>query len=153
MSIPLDGAVYAYCKRIEKRCYEHPFWAKKMFHKKRIKWDLPSMAVVCKYDSLQREAYAYEMFGNKCNPVLMDIIERFGKINQKPTDPELESRYPLGHCAEQHAADKMLNACGGNGDSSLLNLFQYSIAMRPRTKQRFAACKNCQKILPNVRLR
>lgn len=149
MENELDSRVYDYCRELVRKCQDHRNWAKRMFGK----YELPAMAAVCRFHGIIKNAYSYPMFGNKCNPILEQAIHRFGEINQRPTLPNLERAYPLGNCAEQHAADKVLNQVCREGCKIYLRNLRYSIAMRPRTKQRFAACRNCQSILPNVRLK
>lgn len=145
----LDWEVYCYCKKLVDKCNANRYWSRKMFGTR----EYPAMAVVCEGCGYIRSAYAYKMFGGRCNPLLLQQIQHFGQIGHRPQgNNNLEQKYPLGNCAEQHAADKVLNAISKRGQNVQLSALQYSIAMRPRTMQRFAACKNCQAILPNVRI-
>ena len=144
----LDDEVQRYCRELVDKCNKHRYWSSSMFGKP----EYPAMAAACEGNQCIRFTYSYKMIGWKCNPILMRQIQHFGQIGHRPQSANLEQKYPLGNCAEQHAADKFLNALFKRNQNVQLTALQYSIAMRPRTMQRFAACKNCQAILPNVRL-
>lgn len=109
-------------------------------------WDYPAMAAICHDCSCRekRASYSHRPNSNEYNTVLKKSFQAIGMIGKKPNLPG--KRYPIGNCAEQHAANFYMNQCG---EGDLKNLF-FSKAMRPRTKEVFPYCDNCKDVFPNL---
>lgn len=109
-------------------------------------WDYPAMAAIChdRGRCLKRASYSHRPQSNEFHPVLGSKLRTLGEIGKKPSIQG--KRYPLGNCAEQHAANIFMKQCGEND----LNNLYFSKAMRPRTKEVFDYCDNCKNTFPTL---
>lgn len=73
-------------------------------------------------------------------PILLKALMSLGAIGKK--SGVTKCKYPIGQCAEQHAAELVLNK---HFKSSLASL-RFSKAIRPRTKAVMGYCDNCKYI-------
>ena len=79
------------------------------------------------------------------NKQLRDALENIiGPINGESPFPGCKSR--IGHCAEQHAADKLLK---DQPRSTICDIY-FGNAYRPRTGTIIAPCDNCTSVFPNL---
>ena len=74
----------------------------------------------------------------------LKAVKDTGKIPDTFTDPATGEVRFLGTCAEDDAANKVLNALEPN--ASKLNELQFTKALRPRTGNKVKYCKTCQTI-------
>lgn len=79
------------------------------------------------------------------NKQLRDALENtIGSINGNSPFPGCRSK--IGHCAEQHAADKLLK----DQPRRMLSDIYFGNAYRPRTGAIIAPCANCTNVFPNL---
>lgn len=109
-------------------------------------WDYPAMAVICHDYGCNVKRASYSHSPKKCefHPVLRNQLQSLGPIGGHCC--RLGRRYIIGNCAEQHAANIFMNQLN---EVNLSNLY-FSKAMRPRTKQIFDYCNNCEDTFPNL---
>lgn len=142
----LNKSVKLFCKRLAKD-------VQKEFKRKRKnppKWDYPAMASVCCWSNRPETFYegvtTYVNHNSYPNRLLRNKLLRLGQIGRMN---KAVCEYPIGHCAEPHAAQKLLKnekGCNNLGD------IYFSVAMRPRTCEKFAPCYNCRKTFPTLDL-
>lgn len=116
-------------------------------YKKRVRfWDYPAMAAICHDIACmkKRASYSHRPQKDEFHPALQKALLCLGEIGEKCKRPG--NRYPIGNCAEQHAANIYMKQCE---EKDLSKLF-FSVAMRPRTKQIFEYCDNCKDVFPNL---
>lgn len=79
----------------------------------------------------------------KWNPDLKDAfqLKLGGSIGS--LSPNTGCSFPIGNCAEQHAANKVLNKLNGRGIQHSLQNLAFSKAIRPRTMIEISYCSNC----------
>ena len=138
-----DVEILHYCEHI---CNAH-IQTVRMNHKTGTWfWDYPAMAAICyNHDCLiKRASYSHRPQNGEFHQALEYRLLTLGVIGRTPQLPG--KRYPLGNCAEQHAASNYMKHLGVNN----LNDLYFSKAMRPRTKEVFNYCDNCKDIFPNI---
>lgn len=82
----------------------------------------------------------------KSTCMLDEMKKNFGRINKIEDLRTLsrESKFPLGQCAEQHAANALLSRnVEKNRISNIKTDIFFSKAIRPATGEVFPYCKNC----------
>ena len=151
MQEKLNRRVYIYCGEITNRS---PF--QKIFYnasdkskpkRKKAYWDYPAAVSVC---CLAAGRNIYEGFSQRAydnsypNSILRTQLTKLGKIGEKVGS----KGYRLGHCAEPHAARELLKKENSCKDLSDIN---FSVAMRPRTRQILLPCENCKKVFPTLK--
>ena len=104
------------------------------------------MAAIChnRDCTVKRASYSHRPNNEEYHHVLKNKLQLLDEIGKKPGIPG--TRYPIGNCAEQHAANIYMKQCGAND----LNDLYFSMAMRPRTKEVFDYCDNCKDTFPNL---
>lgn len=109
-------------------------------------WDYPATAAIChdRGRSMKKSSYSHRPKSNEFHQVLDRKLRVLGEIGKQPKIPG--KRYPIGNCAEQHAANSFMKQYGEND----LNNLYFSKAMRPRTKEVFDYCDNCKDTFPNL---
>lgn len=99
---------------------------------------LPAVMIGCEYGSTteigESEVYLLE---NDRHPLLVTKLEELGTIGKKGD----RCMIPIGNCAENDAANKVLNR-----DNNIANLNQlaFTIPLRPRTFSEIPTCENCE---------
>ncbi len=109
-------------------------------------WDFPAMAAIChdKDCTKKRAFFSNRPERGEFHHVLEQVLRNLGVIGKRP---QLDGkRYPIGNCAEQHAASIYMKQFGIND----LNELFFCKAMRPRTKEVFDYCDNCKDIFPSL---
>lgn len=142
MKNELDRSVYIYCGEIINRnILERK--EKIVNKKKQIYWDYPAMASVCCANNRRPlfKDYSKGVRENGLHLLLKTGLLKLGKIGGKNKN----CKYIIGRCAEQHAANKLLKKI-----SCKLIDINFSVAMRPRTREKFPPCYNCKQTFPNL---
>ena len=117
-------------------------------------WDYPMVASVCQSDRFNCKGKNYSRPMRSCNSLLLREIQKYGNIG----NPTIRNRpryngkpnYPLGNCAEQHAANDVLNMLDKMHSPKSLHDLYFSRARYVRDSRELDACVNCRIILPNV---
>lgn len=128
----LDDSAYVYCFKVCKRVLES-------YAKPDIK-DYPPMLVACSLKNescigIAREPIEY------VQPMKDRLENRLGDIIGKPS-PNTGLPFPIGNCAEPHAANEILERTTSSTDKDIGDIV-FSRAIRPRTKMTYQYCKNC----------
>lgn len=104
-------------------------------------YDLPAAAVTCSNGSHQVSDYSRGVKAQHVKEPLRSEMEKLGYIGEKRSDGSCSNT--LGCCAEQHAANSLQNR---KYSKTHPNRLQFSKAIRPRTMEEVAYCKNCKDI-------
>jgi hypothetical protein len=130
----LERTIIQYCSELVNK---HKKQRRYVYKDNKCIWDLPCVAVSCAYD-----ATAYSDFSKptrsdtyKKVPKLEETLLTLGKIGE-----HVNGRYPIGHCAEPHAAKK----CMKDNQKALPNNIYFSTARVVRTKEIIDYCDNCK---------
>ena len=109
-------------------------------------WDYPAMAAICHDERclVKRASFSHRADRSEFHPVLEQKMGTLGIIGKRPLMDG--NRFPIGNCAEQHAANIFMKQFDVND----LNDLYFSKAMRPRTKEVFDYCDNCKDIFPGL---
>lgn len=59
--------------------------------------------------------------------------------------------YPVGHCAEPHAAHVLLNNMDGNGKHIKINTIRFSLAFRVKNQSVVPYCGTCRLTFPQLK--
>lgn len=145
MKRPFDPEkeILDYCKHI---CNTNIQTRRNNKREKTWYWDYPAMAAICHDSGCMQKRAGFSHYPN-CTafaPILREKLEELGQIGK--TSAKIGNRYTIGNCAEQHAGNHYMKAFN---EDDLNDLF-FSSAMRPRTKQIFPYCDNCQDTFPNL---
>lgn len=102
-------------------------------------WDYPMTAAICHNDAcvVKRSSFSHYPKKEGWHLVLKTKLEEIGTIGNNL----------VGNCAEQHAANNYMNQFNENDLSELF----FSIARRPRTKEKVPYCANCKRTFPNIK--
>ena len=119
-------------------------------------WDYPTVASVCQSNSYGCKKKNFSRPMRKCNQLLLKEICKYGKLGEgasknKPHYDNAHPNYPLGNCAEQHAASDVLNELDKKHCQTSLGDLFFSQARYVRDNRATPACLNCQTILPNAK--
>lgn len=153
MQDKLNRCVYNYCGEITNRSpFQKNFYDASSLKPKRKKtyWDYPAAAsVCCLTGSKIYKGYSQRAYDSSYpNSILKTQLTKLGKIGEKARGKVGTKNYPLGQCAEPHAARELLkkeNSCKNLSD------IHFSVAMRPRTRQILLPCENCKKTFPTLK--
>lgn len=138
-----DIEILHYCEHI---CNAHIQTLRRNHNTGTWYYDYPAMAAIChnRTCTIKRSSYSHRPQSSEFHLVLERKLLSLGSMGEKPS---LEGRrYPIGNCAEQHAANIYMKQCSEND----LKRLYFSKAMRPRTKEVFNSCDNCKDIFPNL---
>lgn len=117
-------------------------------------WDFPIMASVCQSDQYGHRKKNFSRPMRSCNQLLLAEINQLGHLGKRATKnmPQYNGakNYPLGQCAEQHAANDVLNELDRHHQHKDLHDLFFSTAMQVRDNVPRNACVNCKTLLPNV---
>ena len=117
-------------------------------------WDYPTVASVCQSDRFNCTCKNHSRPMRSCNNLLLHEIQNYGNLGEPATRNRPlyngSPNYPLGNCAEQHAANDVLNALDKKNCPKSLNDLYFSRARYVRDNREVDACVNCRIILPNV---
>ena len=113
-------------------------------------WDYPATAITS-YDSngnYVKSNYSRNVFQTSYNSIL---TKRLNSINPPRTIGDSNGGTIIGHCAEPHAANQVMNAYSKakHKDLPLEDVF-FSLARRPRTMEIIPTCQNCKDTFPNL---
>lgn len=120
--------------------------------------DLPKVVAGCLYDDQQktmdvgRSGRTHKSINQRIPRAVFNVklvnalkgIKDTGKIPDTFKDPATGEIRFLGTCAEDDAANKVLNALEQN--TPKLNELQFTKALRPRTGNKVKYCKTCQTV-------
>lgn len=112
------------------------------------KYFYPAMVAVCTDDKQRFSPRSYshraEVGEYELTSMLSEMEKRFGVIQSRNDFRKLsKERFPIGQCAEQHAANELLLYC--HPINIKRDVF-FSKAVRPSTGEVFPYCKNCKKL-------
>lgn len=138
-----EKEVLDYCKHI---CHAHKQERRDDKRQKTWYWDYPAMASICHDAACIQKRSGHSHYPDQTDfaPVLKNALVQLGQIGKRSAKPG--TRYIIGNCAEQHAANHYMK---GYNENSLQHLY-FSSAMRPRTKQIYPPCDNCKDTFPNL---
>lgn len=118
-------------------------------------WDYPTMASVCQSSKYSHRKKNFSRPMRSCNQLLLEKINQHGTLGEKATKnkPNYNNthNYPLGNCAEQHAANDVLNEIDRHHQQKDLQDLFFSTAMQVRDNRPQPACVNCRMLLPNAK--
>lgn len=138
----LDKKVKTFSKRVAKDV-EKGF---NKLGKKPTKWDYPAMVSACCYD---KEFVAVDESkpprSSSFHSTLYKRLTSLGEIGKKSTKTKCDNI--IGQCAEVHAANKLLK----RHKCKRLKDIRFSVAMRPRTLEKFPPCENCKATFPTLK--
>lgn len=122
----------------------------KVKNKTKLVWDYPAVASACTDSKIIRAAFSAPM--TVCNGKLQNEIEKYGNMGQEPDKAKIKlmengNHYPLGQCAEQHAASKVLT----DSHSANLTDLTFSVALKVRDDVIMPACGNCKTLFPKLK--
>ena len=107
---------------------------------------------VCSCMSLRTRTFSYGIAGNintRFRKILNVQLKNLGYIYGKSSSSRKSNcTYPLGNCAEIHAANNLLKKKGNNGLQ--LGSILFGVAIRPRTMQIILPCENCSTVFPSL---
>lgn len=118
-------------------------------------WDLPVCACYCSAHCINAEGYSHRML--KCHQLLEKELLKYGNVGKAPSKGVLainHDPWPLGQCAEQHAANRLLYEANekptpkgkGRNPGTQFNAIYVGPAYRVKTRQFMPPCKNCKAI-------
>lgn len=137
----LDKKVKTYSKRVAKDVEK----AFKKIGEYPSKRDYPAMAsACCCMDNIEVDRSKSPQSAS-FHPTLRNKLVLLGKIGQKRSSAICGNI--IGKCAEVHAANKLLKR---NKCKKLENI-RFSVAMRPRTLEKFPPCENCKATFPTLK--
>ena len=117
-------------------------------------WDYPTVASVCQSDRFNCKRKNFSRPMRSCNNLLLHEIQNYGNLGEPATRNRSlyngSPNYPLGNCAEQHAANDVLNELDQKHKPKSLNDLYFSRARYVRDSRELDACVNCRTILPNA---
>ena len=90
--------------------------------------------------------FSHGMRAKFVDPRLARVLQELGMIGEQPVKNS-RSKNKIGHCAEQHAANDLLNEQRG----VTLDDIYFGLAFRPRTGEYIPPCENCTYVFPNLR--
>lgn len=124
------------CKKVER------------LHPKPERTDYPAMAVTAELNGFISEAHSSPGYRIKLDT--RSYIEKVlgGKVGTH--SPITNSNNPIGNCAEQHVSDFLNRQMTRSGKTTDYKQINFSIPMRPRTKEGFPKCKNCKLLFEKI---
>lgn len=143
----LDPTTTAYCELI---CQGHEKQKRKQVPLHRVGYDdsyrtelydLPAAAITCSDGSHQVSDYSRGVKAIHVKEPLRSEIEKIGNIGEQRNDGSCKNA--LGRCAEQHTASSLQNK---KHTATPPKKLQFSKAIRPRTMENVAYCKNSKDI-------
>lgn len=148
----LNRCVYIYCGEIvNKKPLSRKRKKRNVNSKSKVKssfWDYPAMASVCKWVGNNKKYRGCSKKANDSNypdSILKKELLLLGSIG---SSNKKFCKYPIGNCAEPHAARELLKNERHCRD---LKDIHFSVAMRPRTREIFPPCENCKRVFPTLR--
>lgn len=108
--------------------------------------DYPATVVSCRMNNGNRKIYHGKSGKPRLGmyePILENALNQLGVVGQHAING---CPYPIGNCAEPHAANKLIR----DNNHARLNQVLFSSALRPRTQQVIPYCANCRAIFPNL---
>ena len=142
----LDNDVVSYSEYV----YDHFDYLRRIGKAVRFsrKYFYPAMVAVCTDDKQSQISGCYshraEVGEYKLTSMLSEIEKRFGGIKSRNDFRKYsKERFPIGQCAEQHAANGLLLY---RGPLNIRRDIFFSKAVRPSTGEVFPYCNNCKKL-------
>lgn len=103
-------------------------------------WDYPTTVVSCKNEHKCANGHSCEARVNSYKEVLNQYLtSKLGKLGSKRKG----CPYNIGHCAENHAANKLISRDKYFGGQENIQNIEFSKALITRTGETIPYCKNC----------
>lgn len=156
----LNGRAKEYAVKMIDRVRNHRIAGNDFENKKEDRWDVHILSVACASDV---PPYISESGHNcttlkMCHPTLGAALPC--RLGEKPRLTEDEKNgmvhisgnsYPAGHCAEPHAAQKLLNSVDKAGGGIAIENISFGDALHVDNGQPEKYCRTCQLTFPQLR--
>lgn len=137
-----------WCASLVNRVINHRIAGNDYCSTKDNRWDINITAVSCS----SNKSYFYAVHAHNCttlkscHPNLAKVLP--GKLGEKPHKATLPTitgyAYPIGHCAEPHAAQKLLNAGSKVGKNIQVPDIIFSLAIDIKNGLPKEYCRTCK---------
>lgn len=151
----LNERVRHYCDNLFDRMVKHRIAGNDYDNSKTNAWDITLVAVSC---ASNKSPFMVADDHNsttlkKCHPTLDASLPC--KLGEKPSKrlmPKIKGvPYPAGHCAEPHAAQKLLNKMSNAAKEIEIRDIDFSEALTVKNKLPMDYCRTCKLTFPQLR--